>query len=116
MEILSTVRKYGMRLNPANCDFRVLAGKFIRYMVTERGIEVSPLNFETIQEMSSPHALKEAQMLTRQIVALSWFMSRLAKWSLPFFKVLRNSEAFENTAECQSAFNQLKEFLISLPR
>lgn len=90
MEILSTVRKYGMRLNPAKCDFRVLAGKFIRYMVTERGIEV-----KAIQEMSSPHALKEAQMLTGQIVALSWFMSRLPKWSLHFFKVLRNSEAFE---------------------
>lgn len=37
-ETLTTVRKHGMRLSPAKCSFGVKAGKFLRYMVTERGI------------------------------------------------------------------------------
>ncbi|KAK9050700.1 hypothetical protein SSX86_030330 [Deinandra increscens subsp. villosa] len=34
--------QYNMKLNPSKCHFRVRAGKFLGYMVTERGIEASP--------------------------------------------------------------------------
>lgn len=87
-ETQRTVRKYRMRLNPAKCTFRVRSGKFLEYMVTERGIEVNPLKVKPIQEMKPPHTLKEAQTLTGRIIALSRFVSRLAERSLPFFKVL----------------------------
>ena len=36
------LRKYGMKLNPAKCAFGVKGGKFLGYMVTERGIEANP--------------------------------------------------------------------------
>jgi hypothetical protein len=35
-EILSSVRKYNMRLNPAKCSFGVHAGKFLGFMLTRR--------------------------------------------------------------------------------
>lgn len=47
-ETLSTVRKYEMRLNPAKCSFKVKSGKFLGYMVTERGIEFNPLKVKAI--------------------------------------------------------------------
>lgn len=113
-EALRTVKRYGMRLNPAKCTFGVKSGKFLRYMVTERGIEVNLLKVKAIQEMTPPRTLKEAQTLTWRIVALSRFVSRLAKKSLPFFKVLRKGGSFEWGVECQQAFEQMKEFLASL--
>lgn len=65
--------------------------------------------------MSHPRSLKEAQTLTGRIVAFSRFFSRLAIRNLPFFKVLKKNGMFEWTAECQISFEQLKEFLASLP-
>ncbi|XP_073130869.1 uncharacterized protein [Henckelia pumila] len=41
-ETFATVRRYGIKLNPAKCMFGVKSGKFLGFMVTERGIEVNP--------------------------------------------------------------------------
>ena len=39
-ELLPT---YGMKLNPLKCAFRVNLGKFLGFMVKQRGIEANPL-------------------------------------------------------------------------
>lgn len=41
-----------MRLNLANCAFGVQAGKFLGYMVTERGIEVDLVKVKAIIDMN----------------------------------------------------------------
>lgn len=41
-DILSSIRKHGMRLNPIKCSFGVQAGKFLGFMLTNRGIEANP--------------------------------------------------------------------------
>ena len=41
-DIFEVLRKYRLRLNASKCLFGVGSGKFLAYMVTYRGIEVSP--------------------------------------------------------------------------
>ena len=36
-----TLRSYNIKLNPNKCAFRVIAGKFLGFMVSNRGIEVN---------------------------------------------------------------------------
>ena len=36
------LREYGMKLNPIKCAFGVSAGRFLGFMVTQRGIEANP--------------------------------------------------------------------------
>ena len=43
-----------MKLNPSKCAFDVSAGKFLGFMVSQRGIEVSPDQIKAIMEMP-PH-------------------------------------------------------------
>lgn len=114
-ETFRTLRRYGMKLNPGKCAFGVRAGKFLGYMVTERGIEVNPDQVVAIQNMKSPRNVKEVQTLTKRIAALSRFVSRVAEISYPFFKVLRRGDKFEWGEACESAFRQLKEVLARLP-
>ena len=40
-ETFDTIRSYNMKLNPSKCSFRVIAGKFLGFMVSQRGIEVN---------------------------------------------------------------------------
>ena len=40
-ETFDTLRSYNMKLNPNKCAFRVIAGKFLGFMVSNRGIEVN---------------------------------------------------------------------------
>ena len=41
-ETFDTLRSYNMKLNPRWCVFGVTAGKFLGFMVSQRGIEVNP--------------------------------------------------------------------------
>ena len=40
--IFEILRKYKLHLNASKCSFGVSLGKFLGYMVTHHGIEVSP--------------------------------------------------------------------------
>jgi len=50
-KIFAQMRKYNLRLNPAKCTFCVEAGKFLRFMLTHRGIEVNPEKCKAVVEM-----------------------------------------------------------------
>lgn len=41
-EIFVTLQRYGLKLNLNKCIFGVRSGKYLSYMVTERGIKVNP--------------------------------------------------------------------------
>ena len=46
-----------MRQNPAKCAFGVVAGKFLGFMVHERGIEADPEKIKVIMDLESPTTL-----------------------------------------------------------
>ncbi|KAL2241737.1 UNVERIFIED_CONTAM: Retrovirus-related Pol polyprotein from transposon opus [Sesamum indicum] len=58
------MREHGMKLNPSKCTFGVAGGKFLGYMVSERGIEANPEKIEAILNLKSPTSIKEVQKLT----------------------------------------------------
>ncbi|RVW59017.1 Retrovirus-related Pol polyprotein from transposon 17.6 [Vitis vinifera] len=75
-EVFHLLRKYGMKLNPSKCTFGVSAGKFLGFMVTQRGIEVSPDQVKAVIETPPPRSKKELQRLTGKLVALGqWAIS-----------------------------------------
>ena len=48
----NTLCSYDMKLNLGKCAFRVMAGKFLRFMVSQRGIEVNLNKIQAIIEMA----------------------------------------------------------------
>uniref|UniRef100_A0A2N9HEQ4 Uncharacterized protein n=1 Tax=Fagus sylvatica TaxID=28930 RepID=A0A2N9HEQ4_FAGSY len=59
-ETFQTLRKYQMKLNPSKCAFGVYSGKFLGFMVSQRGIEANPDKIKAILEMQPPKNTKEA--------------------------------------------------------
>ena len=112
-ETFDTLRSYNMKLNPNKCAFGVTAGKFLGFMVSQRGIEVNPEKIRAIMELEPPKTIKEVQSLNGKIVALNRFVSKAMDKCLPFFHILRKS--FEWTDECQKAFEELKKYISSPP-
>ena len=41
-ETFDTLRLYNMKLNPGKCAFGVTVGKFLGFMISQRGIGVNP--------------------------------------------------------------------------
>ena len=82
-----------MKLNPAKCFFGVASGKFLGFMVSQRGIEANPEKVQAIINMTSPETVKEVQKLIGRIAALNMFVSRATDKCLPFFKTLKQAFA-----------------------
>ncbi|XP_057756055.1 uncharacterized protein LOC130975255 [Arachis stenosperma] len=61
--ILGTLRKHRMRLNLTKCAFRMETGKFLGFMITQRGVEANLEKCKAILEMNSPANLKDVQRL-----------------------------------------------------
>ncbi|KAL0413090.1 UNVERIFIED_CONTAM: hypothetical protein Sradi_1510700 [Sesamum radiatum] len=87
------MREYGMKLNPEKCTFGVRGGKFLGYMVSEKGIEANPEKIQAIIGLRSPRTLNEMQKLT----------------------ALGKAKEFKWTEECEQALNELKKYLATPP-
>ncbi|XP_061366467.1 uncharacterized protein LOC133309691, partial [Gastrolobium bilobum] len=113
--VFERLRKFNMRLNPSKCAFGVPAGKFLGFMLTERGIEVNPDKCKAVIEMRSPQTIKEVQQLTGRLVALTHFLANSAHKSLPLFGLLKKGTAFRWSEECENAFQEFKRALSCPP-
>ena len=106
--IFEILREHKLHLNASKCSFGVGLGKFLGYMVTHKGIEVSPNQIKAINNLQPPRNPKEVQKLTGMMVALNRFISRSADRCRHFFLLLHKWKGFEWANECAVAFQQLK--------
>ncbi|KAL0438686.1 UNVERIFIED_CONTAM: hypothetical protein Slati_2351600 [Sesamum latifolium] len=90
-ETFSVLRKYKLKLNPAKCAFGVQGGRFLGFMVTQRGIEANPLKIKAIIDMKAPTCLNES---LPRLSALYLFVKKKEN-KLPIYyvsKVLNGAE------------------------
>ena len=102
-----------MKLNLSKCVFRVASGKFLGFMVSQRGIKANPKKVQAIINMASPKTVKEVQKLTGRIATINRFVSTATDKCLPFFKTLK--QAFMWTDKCEAEFQELKRYLSNPP-
>ena len=102
--IFKIMRKHKLHLNASKWSFGVGSGKFLGYMVTHRGIEVSLDQFKAINNLQPPRNPKEVQKLTGMTAALNRFISQSVDRYRPFFLLMNKWKGFERTEECDLAF------------
>ena len=83
-ETFDTFCSYNMKLNPSKCAFGVTAGKFLGFMVSQRGIEVNPNKVQAIMELTPKKNVKEVQSLNGKVATLNKFVSIATDRCLPF--------------------------------
>ena len=83
-EMFALLQKYNMKLNPAKCTFRVRSGKFLGFMINNKGIEANPTKVQALLDLQSPKIVKEIQKMIGMIADLSRFVDRLTEKCLLF--------------------------------
>nr|CAN71500.1 hypothetical protein VITISV_007955 [Vitis vinifera] len=114
-EVFHLLRKYDMKLNPSKYAFGVSVDKFLGFMVSQRGIEVSPDQVKAIMETPPPRSKKELQRLTGKLVTLGRFIARFTDELRLFFLEIRKAGASGWTDSCQNAFEKIKHCLMQPP-
>ena len=76
VEVFQVLKSYNTKLNPPKCAFGVSAGKFLDFIVNNRGIEANLNKIKAVLNILPPSNIKDIQRLTGRIAALSHFVSR----------------------------------------
>ena len=106
------LRAYGMKLNPLKCAFGVSAGRFLGFMVTQRGIEANPAQLKAILESPAPASRKWVQQLTSWLAALGRFISRFTDRLKSFFVTLKEANQARWNEDCDKALTSIKQYLV----
>ncbi|KAM1246539.1 hypothetical protein ACFX2J_042603 [Malus domestica] len=115
-ETFTILKRYRMRLNPNKCAFGVGSGKFLGFMISQRGIEANPEKIKAILDMKEPVTSKDIQSHTGKVAALTRFISKATDRCAPFFKALKGNKKYITwTEECAKAFRNLKEYMSKAP-
>ena len=85
------LKEYDMKPNPLKCAFGVSAGRFLGFMVTQRGIDANHAQLKVILQSSTPSSKKGIQQLIIRLAALGRFISRFTDRLKPFFTTLRGA-------------------------
>ena len=104
-----------MKLNPLKCAFGISVGRFLGFMVTQRGIEANIAQLKAILQSPAPNSKKEIQQLTGRLAALRRFISRFTDRLKPLFTTLRRASRAEWNEECDQAFIAIKQYLTESP-
>ena len=109
------MRAYNMNRNPTKCAFGVSAGKFLRFMVTQRGIKVNLDQIRAVMEMSALSNKKELQCLTSCLAALGCFITRFIDKLRFFFLTLKEANTTIWMNDYERAFEEIKRYLTQPP-
>ena len=104
-----------MKLNPSKCAFGVSAGRFLSFMVTQRGIESNPAQLKAILDSPASAYRKGVQQLTGQLTALGRFISRFTDRLKSFFVTLKGANQAGWNEGCDEALIAIKQYLVEPP-
>ena len=113
--VFNTLRKHRLKLNASKCAFGVGSGKFLGFMVTQRGIEANPDQISAILDLKPPRTIREVQKLTDMAAVLNRFISRSAEKCRPFFDLIKKGKNFHWGDQSDQAFERLKAYLVAAP-
>ncbi|KAM2392300.1 hypothetical protein ACFX1X_035803 [Malus domestica] len=111
-ETFTIMKRYQMRLNLNKCAFGVGSGKFLGFMISQRGIEANLEKIKAILNMKEPVTSKDIQSFIGKVGALTRFISKATYKCAHFFKALKRSKKYITwTDECAEAFKNLKYYM-----
>ncbi len=113
--VFERCRQYKLHMNPLKCAFGVAAGKFLGFLVHQRGIDVDPMKAKAIATMKPPTTVKELKSFLGKLSYIRRFIPGLAAVTTAFTPLLKKGVKYEWTDERQQTFQQLQRVMANLP-
>ena len=115
MVSLHRVRAAGLKLKPIKCQFLKREVTFLGHVVSSDGIKTDPEKVKAVETWATPLDVKELQSFLGLASYYRQFISGFSIIAEPLYKLCRKNTPFHWQQEQQSAFQELKHQLVSLP-
>lgn len=114
-EVFERLTLAGLTVRRDKCNFCRTELKFLGYVVDEFGLRCDPDKVSAILNIPVPKTVKEVRRL---LGITSWyrrFIPNFASLVSPICNLLRKNSPFVWSETCKSAFETIKEYLVSSP-
>uniref|UniRef100_A0A2N9GXX6 Integrase catalytic domain-containing protein n=1 Tax=Fagus sylvatica TaxID=28930 RepID=A0A2N9GXX6_FAGSY len=93
-KVFDRCRLYKLKMNPLKCAFGVSAGKFLGFLVHNRGIDVDPAKASAIATMKAPTSHKELKSFLGRLSYIRRFIPGLAAATAIFMPLMKKGVPF----------------------
>ncbi|XP_062094143.1 uncharacterized protein LOC133800207 [Humulus lupulus] len=114
-KVLKRCEESNLVLNWEKCHFMVSEGIVLGHKILSNGIEVDRAKVSTIENLPPPISVKGVRSFLGLARFYKRFIKDFSKISKPLSALLMNGAQFNFDDACKSAFNTLKEKLITAP-
>uniref|UniRef100_A0A2N9G6H2 RNA-directed DNA polymerase n=1 Tax=Fagus sylvatica TaxID=28930 RepID=A0A2N9G6H2_FAGSY len=114
-KVFDRCRLYKLKMNPLKCAFGVSAGKFLGFLVHNRGIDVDPAKASAIATMKAPTSHKELKSFLERLSYIRRFIPGLAAVTAVFTPLMKKGVPFVWSTACQQAFEKIQLIMTKLP-
>ncbi|CAI5638743.1 unnamed protein product [Oreochromis niloticus] len=114
-KVLERVKRYGLKLNRAKCQFGVGDITFLGDKLTAEGIEPDKEKLRAILEMPCPEDKKGVLRILGMVNFIGIFIPSLAAKTVYLRQLLHNSCEFRWNTELENEWQQLKKTLTTEP-
>jgi hypothetical protein len=114
-KIFERIHSHNLRLNPEKCEFATEEVGYLGHIVSSSGIRPDPAKTKAIDEFPRPRKLRDVRSYLGLTSYYRRFVKGFAKIAKPLTQLLKKSQPFEWTDECEMAFQELRNKLIEPP-
>lgn len=114
-KVFETCSKFNLKLNPSKCEFFKTEVNFLGHICSSEGLKTDPAKLRAVQNYPRPTD-KDA---VRRFVAFAnyyrQFVASFAQITRPLTQLTRKRALFKWSTKCETAFQTLKEKLLTTP-
>jgi len=113
--VLKALRDYGLLLSPHKCSFAQPKTEFLGFEFDHQGYAPTPRHIEAIKTFPEPKNLKELRCFLGLANFFKSTIPNRAAIFAPLYRLLRKDTLYKWTADCQTAFDEIKRALTARP-
>ena len=114
-DVLQAIEKAGLKLKLSKCSFAKPSVDFLGFTVSAAGLAPNMAKVEAIREFPTPQNLTELRRFLGMTSYYRRFISGFSDIAGPLHRLTHKGARFDWDNNCQKAFEQLKEQLLSAP-
>ncbi len=112
-EVFCRIKEAGLKLKPSKCNLLKKEVAFLGHIVTQDGVKTDPAKVECIRNWPVPKNLTEVRSFLGLTSYYRRFIQGYAQIAHPLNRLLEAGHGFVWDEDCQTAFQKLKEALMS---
>jgi len=113
--VLEKLRQNQLYTKFSKCEFWLEEAAFLGHVLTAEGVAVNPAKIEAVKEWEQPRSGTDIRSFLGLAGYYRRFIENFSKIAKPMTNLLKKTNEFEWTPECEQSFQTLKQKLTTTP-